>query len=318
MENEMTATKEAYFQVAEGIWGLKDYFVNVYMVQNPHDQRWVLVDAGLKRSASKIRKMARSLFGENSRPEAILLTHGHFDHVGALKELAEEWDVTVYAHEMELPYLTGRASYPPPDSTVGGGMMAWMADLYPKAPINIRNRVQQLPMDESVPGLPGWKYIHTPGHAPGHVSFWREKDKVLIVGDAFVTTQQESAIAVMMQTECLTGPPMYFTYDWTAAENSVKKLAELRPEVVATGHGKPMSGRDMQEELTELVAHFREIAVPTKGRYKDRPAIVNASGVVFVPPVEDDGFSLPMRIAGVAGLVALGLVLYSKRRKLSA
>ena len=67
------------------------------------------------------------LFGHGNRPAAILLTHGHFDHVGALKTLAEEWDVPVYAHTLELPYLTGRSSYPPPDPSVGGGAMAAMS-----------------------------------------------------------------------------------------------------------------------------------------------------------------------------------------------
>ncbi|HEV7347097.1 MBL fold metallo-hydrolase [Telluribacter sp.] len=315
-EQQMTASKEAYFEVAEGVWGLKDYMVNVYMIQNQHDKSWVLVDAGLKTSASKIKKMARKLFGEQSRPEAIVLTHGHFDHVGSLKELAEEWDVKVYAHEMEMPYLTGKSSYPPPDSTVGGGMMAWMADIYPKSPINIKHRVEQLPNNDTIPGLSGWKYIHTPGHAPGHVSLWQAKNKVLIAGDAFVTTRQESARAVLMQEECISGPPKYFTYDWTASEQSVKKLAELRPEIVATGHGKPMQGEAMLEKLTELSDHFREQAVPTKGRYKDRPAVVNASGVVFVPPAEETPYSKPMQLASIVGVVAVALILFSQRKRI--
>ncbi|GAB3171023.1 MBL fold metallo-hydrolase [Telluribacter humicola] len=319
MEQEMTASKEAYFEVADGIWGLKDYFVNVYMIQNQYDKSWVLVDAGLKTSASKIKKMARKLFGEDSRPEAIVLTHGHFDHVGSLKELAEQWDVKVYAHEMEVPYLTGKSSYPPPDPTVGGGMMAWMADLYPKAPINIKHRLEQLPNNDKVPGLQGWRYIHTPGHAPGHISLWREKDKVLIAGDAFVTTKQESALSVLMQTECISGPPAYFTYDWTASEHSVNKLADLKPEVVATGHGKPMRGEAMQEQLTELANDFAVKTRPTKGRYKDRPAIVNSNGVVFVPPkeeTEDEKTTRLVGLAGIVGLVALGLVLYTQRKRL--
>ncbi|MEO5646805.1 MAG: MBL fold metallo-hydrolase, partial [Chitinophagaceae bacterium] len=163
MNKDLNYQKDVYtkfFEVSPGVWGLRDTFVNVYMVLNPFEGNWVLVDAGLRWSAAKIRKMAGQLFGENSRPSAIILTHGHFDHVGSLEKLAEEWDVPVYAHYLELPYLTGKSAYPPPDSSVGGGLMSSVAWLYPKSPINIWSRVNVLPGDGRIPGLPEWKYIH--------------------------------------------------------------------------------------------------------------------------------------------------------------
>src|SRR5690606_30497350 len=70
--------------------------------------RWVLIDAGVTGAAGMILHAVEHLFGKGSRPAAIVLTHGHFDHVGALAELAERWEVPVYAHELELPYLDGR------------------------------------------------------------------------------------------------------------------------------------------------------------------------------------------------------------------
>src|SRR4051812_44655860 len=87
-----------FFNVAPGVWGMKDVFVNVYMVLNQFDGNWVLIDAGLKWSAPKIKKMAAQIFGSESKPSAIILTHGHFDHVGSVAKLAEEWRVPVYAH----------------------------------------------------------------------------------------------------------------------------------------------------------------------------------------------------------------------------
>src|SRR5690606_16681991 len=107
----------------------KTRIVNVFMYGAPDagDRGWVLIDSGVYGSAGAIRKAAASRFGEDARPACIVLTHGHFDHVGALRTLAEEWDVPVYAHELEMPYITGRSSYPPPDPTVGGGAMAGLS-----------------------------------------------------------------------------------------------------------------------------------------------------------------------------------------------
>src|SRR5205809_5432462 len=122
---KQTVSSKFYFKVAGNVWGMKDVFVNLYMIQSTEKDDWFLVDAGLKTSLPKIKKMASALFGDR-KPEAIILTHGHFDHVGSLKKLAEEWNVHVYAHYLELPYLTGRSHYPPPDPTVGGGLMAYM------------------------------------------------------------------------------------------------------------------------------------------------------------------------------------------------
>jgi glyoxylase-like metal-dependent hydrolase (beta-lactamase superfamily II) len=314
MEN---AKRKFYFDVAPHVWGMKDIFVNIYMIQDEEEKNWILVDAGLKTSAGKIKKMAASLFGKESKPKYIVLTHGHFDHVGSLLKLATEWDVPVYAHYLELPYLTGRSHYPPPDSSVGGGLMAWISFLYPSKPINIERRIYALPEDGTIPVLKDWKYLHTPGHAPGHISLYREKDKTLIAGDAFVTTNQQSAISVMLQRKKLSGPPTYFTYDWNAADVSLKVLMDLEPETVATGHGRPMSGEEMRKELYNLYEHFQEEAIPDHGRYVNDPAVTDANGLLYVPPKEDARNYLPWVAAGAAftfTLITLTLKQKNKNR----
>lgn len=309
MNRDLNYQKDVYtnfFEVCPGVWGMKDVFVNMYMVLNPFEGNWVLIDAGLKWSAPKIRKMANQLFGENTRPSAIILTHGHFDHVGSLESLAEEWDVPIYAHYLELPYLTGKSSYPPADPTVGGGLMASASWLYPVSPINVWSRVNVLPGDGRIPGLPEWKYIHTPGHAPGHISLFRTRDGVLIAGDAFVTTKAESALSVMMQTRKISGPPKYLTYDWHQARESVRKLADLGPEIVATGHGRPMSGPEMRSDLYILSRNFDEVALPEHGRYVASAAAADSTGVIYVPPKEKT--KAPW--GKIAGLLAVGVAAY--------
>jgi len=243
--------------------------VNVAFIGRPGagDRGWVLIDAGLPGTAGAIVGAAEERFGEGARPAAIVLTHGHFDHVGVLQELAERWDVPVWAHRLEAPYLTGRAAYPPPDPSVGGGLMARLSPLFPRDPTDVSARLQILPGDGAVPPLPGWRWLHTPGHTVGHVSLWRDADRALIVGDAFVTTAQESIYAAATQKPEMHGPPMYFTPDWDSARLSVIKLAELEPEVAVTGHGRAFHGPELRSALHQLARDFDRVAVPSHGKY---------------------------------------------------
>lgn len=300
--------------VAPEVSYLLDYVVNVCFVgpAGAGDREWALVDAGLPASADRIERAAARLFGADSRPAAIVLTHGHFDHVGALEALVRKWDVTVYAHELELPYLTGRSSYPPADPFVGGGTLSAMSFLYPTGPIDLGSSVRALPADGSVPGMPGWRWIPTPGHSPGHVSFVRDVDRTLIAGDAFTTTKQESVTAVFGQRRELHGPPMYFTPDWDAARTSLRHLADYTPTAAITGHGPPMRSAMLQSELRRLASHFDEWARPERGRYHDRPAITDASGVVQVPPPMVSGRALVL--TGLAVGAAIGLAVTARRR----
>lgn len=298
------------FSIARGVWGKKDLFVNYYFIQDHDSMTWALVDAGLKWSAARIKSTAEELFGADNLPVAIILTHGHFDHVGALATLAQEWGVRVYAHSLELPFLTGRSSYPPPDPTVGGGMMSLMSWMYPKGPIDVLEHIQALPADNTIPGFPEWKYIHTPGHSPGHISLFRESDKVLIAGDAFVTTQTESAINALSYRKRLSGPPKYFTCNWASAKISVLKLAALDPEIVATGHGYPMYGQEMRNALHTLSRRFDDLAQPATGRYVNEPAVTDETGVIYVPKSTQTVPDAVKVVAISLAVLSIGMLIY--------
>lgn len=278
-----TQADDGPHEVAPEVAMLRLAIVNVVLAAAPGGADFVLIDAGVPGSAGAIRRAVSQRFGAAARPCAIVMTHAHFDHVGALETLAAEWDVPVVAHALELPYLDGSASYPPPDPQVGGGLLARLSPLYPTAPVDVGDRLVVLPEDGSVPYLPGWRWIATPGHSVGHVSLWQPERRLLVAGDAVVTVAQESAYAVAAQEPELHGPPRYLTADWEAAAASVRSLAALGPEILVTGHGRPLAGAAMRHALERLADEFAQVAVPPEGRYVAQPARA-ADGSAYRPP----------------------------------
>ncbi len=276
-------------------------FVNAYLVGRPGES-WALIDTGLPGRAEQIFAAAEGRFGAGSKPEAIYLTHGHFDHAGSAEQLAERWEVPIFAHRMELPYLTGRSDYPPPDPTIGGAM-AFLSRFMPHRTRDLGERVRELPNDE-LPGLPGWQWIATPGHSPGHVSFFREADRVLLAGDAFATMNMDSWIGLVSGKKDLARAGAPFNMDWQATRESVQKLADLQPNVVGCGHGIPMKNAAVPERLKRFAEGFRR---PRYGRYASAPATVSDAGVMALPPAPFD----PVPLATAGALLMAGIALGS-------
>jgi glyoxylase-like metal-dependent hydrolase (beta-lactamase superfamily II) len=240
--------------IAEGVRGLRIMFVNVFAVTHANGS-WTLVDAGVPFSATVIRSWAERHF--DGPPVAIVLTHGHFDHVSGAADLANHWDVPVYAHALEAPYLSGEKEYPPPKAGTGGGLMSVLSPMYPRGPVNLGKRLRQFSSDTELNEMPEWQLIHSPGHTPGHVSFFRASDLTMIVGDAFCTTKPESFFdAAIAQPPELHGPPAYFTSDPVQAAQSIPRLAAFAPRVLAPGHGRPLAGLEVEEKLARFAAGF--------------------------------------------------------------
>ena len=251
--------------VAAGVFRLSVYGSNVYFVQS--GSSWVLIDAAWAwgNCGGRIRRTAEVLFGPNATPAGILLTHIHPDHDGSALELARTWDCPVYVHPLELPLTTadlaGLERYANP---LDRRVILPLLRALPRrrvesmlARASLKDVARSFDPDEAVPNLPDWKCIPTPGHSPGHIALFRERDRVLIAGDAVLTVDVSSLPALLrlglgLSRPHVSGPPRYTNWDQRATDASVAIVAALQPRVLATSHGTPMAGEATAHELRAL------------------------------------------------------------------
>ncbi|MCB2378989.1 MBL fold metallo-hydrolase [Hymenobacter sp. BT635] len=303
-------------QVASGVHQLTiQRFVNLYFVETGKSGEWVLVDTGLPGAAQDIIAAANQLFYPGTHPEAIILTHGHMDHAGNARELAEHWKVPVVAHALEMPFLTGKAVYPPADPTVeGGGSLAFVARFFPPQSFQLSDIVQTLPAgSDEPPYLLGWRVLHVPGHAPGQIALFRESDRTLLGADAFATANHESVPALLLQRPCISVAGAPFNYNWEQVRESVQTLAALRPQAIGCGHGPVIQGPEAEEGLSALAANF---PMPTYGRYVLEPARTDESGVQYIPNAPIDTLPAKLALVGAGiGLAVTAAALLSGRKK---
>lgn len=191
--------------------------VNAYLLGD------TLVDAGSRYDAGRI---ARAV---GDRPVALhALTHVHPDHQGSSKAVVERYRV---------PYAV----------PVGEASQAESGDFGGLTPRTRRSRFVErflggpgvavdrtLSEGDEVGG--GFVAIALPGHTPGQLGYWRDRDRVLIAGDAFRNLSYSTGRSYPA------APPWFFTVDQAEARRSMQKIVELRPSILAIGHGRPIVG----------------------------------------------------------------------------
>ncbi|WP_028562237.1 MBL fold metallo-hydrolase [Paenibacillus pinihumi] len=169
-----------------------------------------IIDTGMPFMGKAILREARKL----GKIKAVLLTHGHGDHVGGLSYIAKEARIPVYAHKLELKYIEGEEPFPgrkKADHLVEAGLVQ---------PLPTGEDHQLLPIQGLIP-------YHTPGHSPGHVVYYHPEDSVLIGGDLFTSKRGK-----------LQKPAKVFTPNMSEAIASGAIVRELRPSLVSITHSK--------------------------------------------------------------------------------
>jgi hydroxyacylglutathione hydrolase len=206
--------------------------INTYLIGD------VLVDTGIRTSAGRIRE---ALGSRLSSLQAIALTHAHGDHGGSARKLSDSLGIPVWVGTADREAAeTGKVVTKPPFDKPGVNVIAGLMGNMPAVSI-----ARDLVEGDSL--VAGFKVLDTPGHSPGHVSFWRESDRTLICGDVFFNMHLLTTVPGLRQ------PPGPFTVDPALNRASQRRLAALEPAVAGFGHGPVISG-DAAAQIAGFVA----------------------------------------------------------------
>lgn len=243
---------------------------NVYFVRS--GSSWVLIDTASPHFGRLIHKTSDALFGVDTRPASILLTHAHPDHAGSALDLAQLWNCHVYVHLGDIPLATTAniATVEKYANPIDRWIVLPLLRIMPQHRVeamfaegNLKEVVRTFDPCGSVPDLPDWQCVPTSGHTPGHIALFRPSDRVLIAGDALLTVNLNSIWGALLwglgrPKPKVSRPPWYATSDWRVAKESASLLVQLEPRVLATGHGEPLSGGKLAQELHAFADRFRD------------------------------------------------------------
>jgi hydroxyacylglutathione hydrolase len=206
-------------ELAPDVWQLDGWppnNINVYVIGD------VLIDAGLGFHKGRI---VGQISGRTITANA--LTHAHFDHYGSSHAICEQLGIPLWCG-------AGDAA-----AVEKGKMVAPNGKLVPAARAHpVARRLRE--GDE----VAGFQVLDTPGHSPGHVSYWRESDRVLVCGDVMWGYNPFLMAGNIME------PWPFINPDTALNRASARRLAALEPALVCFGHGKPL--RDTQRFTTAV------------------------------------------------------------------
>lgn len=186
----------------------------VYLLQD--DDGLTIVDSSLSGAGEKILAQLQAAGHQPTDVKRILLTHVHPDHVGGLKPLHEATGAEIWCHPKEKPVMEG-------DIPVPGKPDGLRFPTPSVVPVPVSHTTAE---GDTLPVLGGLQVIDTPGHAPGHISFWQPEQRLLIVGDVIFNVFNRMTLPLPMAT-----------VDMEENKRSVKKLQGLQPQMMLFGHG---------------------------------------------------------------------------------
>jgi glyoxylase-like metal-dependent hydrolase (beta-lactamase superfamily II) len=201
----------------EQLAGFPPNAVNIYLVDG------ILFDAGTRFDR---RRIFRELKGRELKAHA--LTHAHPDHQGSSRAVVDAFGVPLWCGLGDADAVASGdlGSTMPPSlmSRVSAKMMGGSA-----CPV-ARRLVEG---DE----VGGFRVMEMPGHSPGHVAYWRESDRTLILGDVVINMNLFTGLPGLHE------PPTFFTPDPARNRQSARRLLELgaEPALVCFGHGPPLT-----------------------------------------------------------------------------
>jgi hydroxyacylglutathione hydrolase len=205
--------------------GMPPNVINVYLVGD------VLVDAATRQGEKRIM---RQLQGHPVTAHA--LTHAHADHQGSSHAICERLKIPLWCGREDVPAMEAGVKLP---ATAPWPIRAFEERFWAGPPHPVARALEE--GDE----VAGFTVLEVPGHSPGHVAFWRESDRVLILGDVLNNMNVRTGIPGLHE------PPDFFTPDPARNRESARRLAALEPALACFGHGAPLRG---PRKLKEFVA----------------------------------------------------------------